>query len=65
MTALTEVAAAQALAAAGSLAVTAGQVNAANASVVTQVCRGTLDILGAWTPWTAGHRAAGSPAPRR
>lgn len=62
VTALTEVAAAQALAAAGSLAaVTAGQVNAANASVVTQVLGAgvTLDILGAPTPWTAAT-AAGS-----
>jgi len=62
VTALTEVAAAQALAAAGSLAaVTASQVNAANAAVVTQVLGAgvTLDILSAPTPWTAAT-AAGS-----
>ncbi|MBL8343052.1 MAG: IPT/TIG domain-containing protein, partial [Rubrivivax sp.] len=62
VTALTEVAAAQALATAGSLAaVTAVQANAANAAIVTQVLGAgvTLDILGAPTLWGAAT-AAGS-----
>jgi hypothetical protein len=62
VTALTEVAAAQALSAAGSpAAVTAAQVNAANAGVVAQILGAgvTLDILAAPTPWTAAT-ASGS-----
>lgn len=56
VTALTEVAAAQALATAGGLgAVSAAQVNAANANVVTQLLGAAvaLDVLAAPTPWTA------------
>lgn len=62
VTPLTEMAAAQALGAAGSLAaLTAAQVNAANAAVVSQVLGAgvTLDILVPPTQWTAAT-AAGS-----
>ncbi|CAD5371774.1 IPT/TIG domain-containing protein [Rubrivivax sp. A210] len=62
VTPLTEIATRQALAAAGSLAaLSAAQVNAANAAVVAQVLGAgvTLDILAPPTPWTAAT-AAGS-----
>lgn len=60
VTALTEVAAAQALASAGGLAaVTTAQVTAANANVVMQVLGAgvTLDVLAAPTLWTAATSA--------
>lgn len=60
VTPLTEVAARQALTAAGSLAaVSAAQVNAANAAVVAQVLGAgvTLDILTPPTPWTSATGA--------
>lgn len=70
VTALTEVATAQALAAAGGLAaVTAAQIDTAHANVVTQVLGAgvALDLLSAPTLWTAATAAGSlgtSPADR-